>query len=95
MDEKLVSRLKIPNERLDEINQVLLDPQTEVVKKVLEVIQPYGTPEEINEKAKNARKLPHLLEKVKQARPEYLADLEWLQEQARCRCLHQCTELPP
>lgn len=81
MDESLRQLLKIPYDRLDDINAVLLDPDMEVVNNFLEVVQTYGTPAEINRKAAEARQLPNLLKKVEQARPEYLKDLQWLAEQ--------------
>ena len=81
MDSDWRERLKIPYERLDEINKVLLDPDTRVVNDFLAVVAKYGSPEEINQKAKKARELNSLLEKVKETKPEYLEDLYWLQEQ--------------
>jgi hypothetical protein len=81
VDEKLRQLLKIPNDRLDDINAVLLNPDTRVVNDVLAVIAKYGTPEEINHKAEQARQLPNLLKRVEQSQPKYLQDLEWLQEQ--------------
>jgi hypothetical protein len=81
MADNLRQRLAIPYGRLDDINAVLLDPDTRAVNDFLEVIARYGTPEEINLKAEQARQLPALLEKVKHTRPEYLKDLDWLQEQ--------------
>jgi len=75
------SRLAIPSARLDALNALLLDPGSRVVNDVLAVIAKYGTPEEINRKARAARQLPALLEKVKAVKPEYLADLKWLEEQ--------------
>ncbi len=77
----LRDRLKIPTSRLDEINAVLLDPDMRVVNDFLDVVSKYGTPEEINAKAREARKLENLLAKVKATRPEYLDDLKWLEEQ--------------
>lgn len=77
----LRERLKIPVSRLDELNSLLLDPNSRVVNDILEVIARYGTPEEINAKAEAARQLPALLERVKAVKPEYLDDLKWLQEQ--------------
>jgi hypothetical protein len=74
-------RLAIPAKRLADLNALLLDPTSRVVNDVLAVVAKYGTPEEINAKAKAARRLPTLLAKVKQAHPEYLADLRWLTEQ--------------
>ena len=79
MSDQLRNRLKIPQERLDEINALLLDPQTRVVNDFLDVVAKYGTPEEINRKATEAGKLDNLLAKVKQCCPEHLEQLTWLQ----------------
>jgi len=81
MDEKLRQLLKIPYDRLDDINAVLLNPDMRVVNDVLAVVEKYGTPEEINRKAERARQLPSLLKRVEQTQPGFLKDLEWLQEQ--------------
>jgi len=80
MDEKIRQMLKIPYNRLDDINAVLLDPNSQVINGFLSVVEKYGTPEEINHKAEEARKLPSLLKRVKEIKPEYLADLRWLEE---------------
>jgi hypothetical protein len=77
----LRSRLKIGNDKLDAINEVLLNPDTVIINEFLEVVQKYGTPEEINAKAEQARQMDVLLAKVKETKPEYLEDLEWLKEQ--------------
>jgi len=74
----LRSRLRIPEDRLNEINAVMLNPDTRVVNDFLDVVARYGTPEEINAKAKEARKLDNLLAKVKETKPEYMDDLNWL-----------------
>lgn len=81
MIEGLRQQLKIPYARLDEINAVLLDPDTQVVNDFLAVVEKFGTVEEINRQAAEAAKLPNLLEKVKHSNSEYLRDLEWLIEQ--------------
>ncbi|MFN2285476.1 MAG: hypothetical protein ACK2UQ_13725 [Anaerolineae bacterium] len=81
MSKDLRHLLKIPVERLDDLNAILLDPDMRVVNDFLAVVAKYGTPEEINHKAHLARQLPVLLERVKAVRPEYLADLEWLEAQ--------------
>lgn len=73
--------LKIPYEHLDEINKILLNPDERVINDFLEVVAKYGTPEEINAKAAEARKMENLLAKVKAIKPEYLDDLKWLEEQ--------------
>ncbi len=77
----LRDRLKIPADHLDEINAVLLDPDMRVMNDFLDVVAKYGTPEEINAKAAEARKMENLLEKVRKIKPEYLDDLKWLEEQ--------------
>ena len=75
------NRLKISPDKLDAINEILLNPEMEVIKDFLEIVAKYGTPEEINAKAKKARKLENLLALVKKTNPNHLEDLEWLQEQ--------------
>lgn len=77
----LRQRLAIPPARLEALNALLLAPDVRVMDDFLAVVARYGTPEEINRKAAEARRLPNLLARVKAARPEYLADLEWLQQQ--------------
>lgn len=77
----LRERLAIPADRLDELNALLLDPDARVVNDLLEVVARYGTPDEINARAREAGQLPALLDRVRAVKPEYLADLEWLAEQ--------------
>ncbi len=81
MDDNLRNLLKIDASRLEALNTILLDPQMIVINDFLAVVEKYGTPEEINRKAAQAARLDNLLKKVEQTRPEYLADLKWLQEQ--------------
>jgi hypothetical protein len=81
MHEEFRRRLKITPDRLDALNQILLDPEMRVINDFLEVVARYGTPEEINAQAKAARQLPVLREKIKRNQPEYLQDLDWLIEQ--------------
>jgi hypothetical protein len=81
MDKKYQEMLKIPAERLEVINSVLLDPNSKVMSAFMDVVAKYGTPEEINAKAREARKYENLLKKVQEVRPEYVKDLEWFVEQ--------------
>ena len=82
MTENIRERMRIPPARLDIINAVLTDPNMAVVNDFLKVVSKYGTPEEINAKAKQAMELPTLLRRVEDNQPRYLADLQWLKEQA-------------
>ncbi|MGD0610375.1 MAG: hypothetical protein ABSB41_02590 [Anaerolineales bacterium] len=81
MDKKVRQLLKIPYDRLDEINAVLLDPDERVMSDFMKVVDKYGTPRQINQKAKEANRLPNLMEKVRAIKPEYIKDLEWLIDQ--------------
>ncbi len=81
MDNKYREMLKIPADRLDAINAVLLDPDSKIMQAFMDVVAKYGTPEEINAKAREAGKYENLLKKVQEVKPEYLKDLQWLVEQ--------------
>jgi hypothetical protein len=85
MDEKYRQKLKIDEARLDALNSILLNPDMRVINDFLRVVDKYGTPEEINQKAEQACKLENLLKKVNATKPEYLEDLKWL-EQQRDQC---------
>ena len=81
MKENLRDRLRIAPARLDEINALLLDPDTRVINDFLAVVENYGGVDEINRKAEEARKLPNLMARLQEINSPYLADLEWLIEQ--------------
>jgi hypothetical protein len=81
MDDSLREQLRISSDKLELINSVLTDGNTQVISDLLEVVAQYGTPEAINQQAAQAGKLPHLLQQVEQTCPPYLADLRWLQQQ--------------
>jgi hypothetical protein len=76
--ESLRERLRIPADRLDAINALLLDPSAQVVNELLDVVAKYGTPEEINARASEARRLPNLLAGLAEQGSPYLQDVEWL-----------------
>jgi hypothetical protein len=81
MDENIRQLLKIDASRLDGLNSILLDPDMTVINDFLKVVEKYGTPEEINRKAEQSGRLENLLNKVEVTKPEYLADLKWLEQQ--------------
>ncbi len=81
MTADLRQRLAIPGDRLADLNVLLLDPGTRVVNDLLEVVARYGTPDEINRRARAAGELPALLERVRETQPQYLPDLAWLADQ--------------
>jgi hypothetical protein len=77
----LRARLRISNDRLAEINALLLDPNMRVVNDLLDVVARYGTPEEINAKAAAAGKLDNLMARLRDQKSPYLKDVQWLMEQ--------------
>jgi len=75
--------LQIPASRLESLNNVLGDTDSEVMKNFLSVVAKFGTVEVINKKHKNSRKLANLYEQIKTKSPEYINDLDWLIEQRK------------
>ena len=95
MERELRNRLRISENQLARINALLLDPHTQAINDFLQVIDKHGTVDEINAKANDARKLPNLMNRLKEEGSPYLADLEWLLEQRDASSLHQHRGLPP
>ena len=81
MDNDLRERLRISEQRLGEVNDFLLAADNRVVDAFLDVVARYGTPEEINRQAEEARRLPTLLAQLRSMDSPYVRDLEWLTEQ--------------
>ncbi|HND94094.1 MAG TPA: hypothetical protein PLI75_20090, partial [Anaerolineales bacterium] len=75
------SLLKINPNLVDSVNSVLLDPNSRVMKNFFDVVAKYGTPEEINRKHRESRKMENLFKQVEAKAPEYIKDLNWLIEQ--------------
>ncbi len=73
--------LKIPASRLDDINSVLLDPNSRVMNDMMAIIAKYGSPQEINRKHRESRKMENLFKQVEAKAPSYIKDLNWLIEQ--------------
>ena len=73
--------LKISEERVAEINALLADPSNEIVNELLEVVERYGGPQEINRKAAEARKLENLMARLAEENSPYVDGLNWLAEQ--------------
>jgi hypothetical protein len=73
MEGNLRERLRIAQEPLDEINALLLDPDSRVINDFLAVVEKYGTVEEINRKADEARQLPNLMAQLKEISSPYIS----------------------
>jgi len=77
----LRKRLVISQKRLKEINDFILDENNALINDLIDIVNKYGGPEEINRKAEESRKLNNLLSRMKEQGSPYLADVEWLIEQ--------------
>ncbi len=77
----LRERLRVPLKQVEAINALLLDSNQQAINAFLDVVARYGTPEEINRKAEEARQLPNLLARLQEVAPGYIDDLKWLEEQ--------------
>ncbi|MGQ9624951.1 MAG: hypothetical protein ACUVT9_06230 [Candidatus Bathycorpusculaceae bacterium] len=73
--------LKIDEENVKAVNEFLLRKDNPLMNGVLELVEKYGGIKEINCKAKEARKLENIIEKLKKKKSPYVADLEWLTKQ--------------
>jgi len=81
MSKDIRSKLLIDKKRLDEINNFLIESDNKIINDFLAVVEKYGTPEEINKKAKENGKIENLMKKLKEKKSLYVNDLEWLIEQ--------------
>jgi len=77
----LRQQLKISETRLNEINALLTDPNDETIGRIIEIVEKYGGPAEINRKAAEAGKFENLMARLKEINSPYVADLDWLAEQ--------------
>ena len=75
---ELRNHLKIGEDHVNAINDFLLDPTNDVINRFLAIVERYGGPEEINRKAREARRLENLISRLKAEGSPYLADIEWL-----------------
>jgi hypothetical protein len=77
----LRDKLKIREENLSEINDFLLRKDNPLTSGLFEIIEKYGGVEDINRKAKEARKLENLMKRLQKKRSPFAQDLEWLIKQ--------------
>lgn len=78
---ELRKKLEIREENLRRINEFILNEDNPLVNGLLEIVERYGSVDEINKKAKEARKLENLMIRLKARNSPYVEDLEWLIKQ--------------
>ncbi|MGD0477073.1 MAG: hypothetical protein ABSB29_02770, partial [Nitrososphaerales archaeon] len=77
----LRDRLKINEENLKNINDLLLRKDNQLVNGLLEIVDKYGGVDEINRRAKEAGKIDNLMKRLAKGKSGFVKDLEWLTEQ--------------
>ncbi len=73
--------LRISDDRLEEVNRFLMDPNSQVINDLLMLIERHGGVEEINRKGHEAGKLDHVLARMDAESSPHLKDIEWLMQQ--------------
>ncbi len=81
MSGDLAKRLAIVQSDVRLVNDFITDPNNDIIKGFLAVVEKYGGVDEIEKKASEAGKLEVQLEKLKEMNSPYLTDVEWLKEQ--------------
>lgn len=76
----LRDQLKIDAAFVEQLNQYFMSPQNTFINDLMSVVEKYGTPEEINEQARQARQMSSLMDRLKKQDSPYIKDLEWLTE---------------
>jgi hypothetical protein len=78
---ELRKKLKITDKALETVNKFLVDEDNILINNLFEIIEKYGGVEEINKRAKEASELDNLLNKLRNKKPDYVQDIEWLIDQ--------------
>jgi len=77
----LRDKLRIRDKNLREINDFLVREDNPLINGLLKIVEKYGSVDEINRKAREARKLKNLMARLRAKNSPYVKDLEWLIEQ--------------
>jgi hypothetical protein len=77
----LRDRLRIREESIREVNDFLLRKDNPLVDGLIEIVEKYGGVDQINRKAKEARKIENLMDKLRKKKSTFAKNLEWLSEQ--------------
>jgi len=77
----LRSRLRISEENLKDVNELLLRKDNELVNGLMNLIDKYGGVDEINRKAQEAGKLDTLMARLTKGKSPFVSGLDWLREQ--------------
>jgi hypothetical protein len=73
------SKLAISEERLKEVNDFLLDPNSQVINDLIMLVEKHGGVNEINHRARESGKLDNILSRMEGS--PHLKDIHWLMKQ--------------
>lgn len=76
----LRKRLFLSPDRLKDINNFIIDQSNPLISGLINIVEKYGGPEQINQKARAACKLENLIARLRGQQSPYLSDVEWLIE---------------
>jgi len=74
-------KLAISDERVKEVNEFLLDTNSQVINDLIMLVEKHGGVDEINRKAAEAAKLDTVLAKMDAQNSPHIKDINWLMEQ--------------
>ncbi len=77
----LRQKLRIEEESLKKINDFILKEDNPLVNSLIKIIEQYGGVDEINRKAREARRLENLMGRLGAKNSPFVKDLEWLIKQ--------------
>jgi len=69
---------RINQQAFTEVSEFLARPDNRLINALTQVVHKYGTPQEINARAEQAKLLPNLLQRLENIGSPYRDDLEWL-----------------
>lgn len=90
--EQLIHKMRLPSSRIGEINDAIFTLDQNVITDFLDIVEGYGSPDEINTRAAESSRLPALKARIRRVQPEYLDDLDWLQQKAESRAFIRISE---
>jgi len=69
---------RVNQQAFSEVSEFLTRPDNRLINALTQVVHKYGTPQEINTRAEQAKLLPNLLQRLENMGSPYRDDLEWL-----------------
>lgn len=72
------NKLRVSESSLNALNEFLLDEDNPLITNLIQLVEKYGGVDEINRKAREARKIDNYISQLEEINPDYIKDLQWL-----------------